>query len=233
MQIMDRWSTAQPGGPGRPFVTYYDVSTGERMELSGTTTGNWIAKTANLLVEELDGEVGTRVQIELPVHWLRIVWLLATWTVGGVVVDTRGDVRVCGPHALDIDSAARPHAKHSVASALLPFGRPFPTAPAGYLDLGVVLPGQPDSYFPYDQPAPDDPAVELGGLALTHGALETAVPPSADRLLLEPAGLDRDVRSVLAAAHGGGSIVLVSHAGGQPAPADVERIALQEQARIA
>ena len=30
MQMMERWSAAQSGGAARPFVTYYDVSTGER-----------------------------------------------------------------------------------------------------------------------------------------------------------------------------------------------------------
>ena len=28
-----------------PLLTYYDISTGERVELSGTTTANWVAKT--------------------------------------------------------------------------------------------------------------------------------------------------------------------------------------------
>ena len=87
MELLTRWSGLQSGGPGRPFVTYYDVATGERTELSGTTTANWVAKTANLLVDELDAEPTTRVQVALPTHWLRIVCVLATWAVGGTVVD--------------------------------------------------------------------------------------------------------------------------------------------------
>ena len=29
MELLTRWSSVQPGGPGRPFVTYYDVATGD------------------------------------------------------------------------------------------------------------------------------------------------------------------------------------------------------------
>src|SRR5690349_5464694 len=77
--------------PSRPFVTYYDAASGERVELSGTTTRNWVMKAANLLVEEADAEVGIRVMPTMPSHWMRIVWLLATWAVGGIVVDQKGD----------------------------------------------------------------------------------------------------------------------------------------------
>ena len=43
----------------RPLITYYDDATGERVELSGTTTANWAAKAANLLRDECDVEPGT------------------------------------------------------------------------------------------------------------------------------------------------------------------------------
>ena len=48
--------------PARPLLTYDDRGTGERVELSATTTANWVAKTANLLVDELDLEAGGRLQ---------------------------------------------------------------------------------------------------------------------------------------------------------------------------
>ncbi|MEI8082681.1 MAG: TIGR03089 family protein, partial [Actinomycetes bacterium] len=51
-----------------PFVTFYDVSTSERVELSGTTFENWVAKTANFLRDEFDIEPGSRVGGRLPVH---------------------------------------------------------------------------------------------------------------------------------------------------------------------
>jgi len=225
MELLTRWSSIQPGGPGRPFVTYYDVATGERTELSGTTTANWVAKSANLLVDELDAEPATRIEVALPTHWLRIVWILATWAIGGTLVDVDGTVFVAGPDAVEDPSPAR----HRVASALLPFAVPFPTAPMGFLDLGAVLPGQPDAFFPLDQPTDDVPAVDISDLSLTYGGLETATPPSASRTLLTPGPLARDVIATLSAALGGGSIVLVSSG----SPADVDRIAGQEQALLA
>ena len=224
MQLLTRWSSAQPGGPGRPFVTYYDLETGERTELSGTTTANWVAKTANLLVDELDAEPGVRVQIALPMHWLRTVWILAAWAVGGTVVDDGGDVFVAGPGSLTQLSPAR----HRVASALRPFGTPFPTPPAGHIDLGVALPGQPDAFFPIEEPNVDTRAVDLADLKVTHAELETAAPPSSERMLLTPVTLSRDVTAILAALVGGGSLVLVSNA----TPADLDRLAGQEQALI-
>lgn len=225
MELLARWSTAQPGGPGRPFVTYYDVGTGERTELSGTTTANWVAKTANLLVDELDAESATAIEIALPTHWLRTVWILASWAVGGTIVDADGDVLVCGPASLEHSSPAR----HRVASALLPFGTPFPTTPSGFTDLGVVLPGQPDAFVALDEPAQDVPAVDLVDLTIAYGDLTTTAEPSPSRSLLTSGSLARDVTATLAAAVGGGSIVLVS-AG---SAADVERIAGQEHALIA
>jgi uncharacterized protein (TIGR03089 family) len=222
MELLKRWSGAQPGGPGRPFVTYYDVGTGERTELSGTTTANWVAKTANLLVDELDAEPGTRIEIALPTHWLRTVWILATWAVGGTVVDSAGDVFVADPDSLASPSPAR----HRVASALLPFGTPFPTPPADAIDLGSALPAQPDAFFPSDEPTHDTPAVELANASLTYRDLNGGAPPSADRILLTPGTLDRDITVTLAALLGGGSIVLVR--GGSDA--DLDRLASQEQA---
>src|SRR5262249_10238292 len=72
--------------PVRPLVTFYDDATGERIELSATTFGNWVAKTANLLVDELDAEPGDRIALDLPPHWQTAVWLFAAWSAGLHVV---------------------------------------------------------------------------------------------------------------------------------------------------
>ncbi|MFL6089212.1 MAG: TIGR03089 family protein [Aeromicrobium sp.] len=224
MDLLKPWSSAQPGGAGRPFVTYYDVSSGERTELSGTTTGNWVAKVANLLIDECDAEPGVRVNVALPTHWLRPVWLLATWAVGGTVISAGGDIVICGPDGME----SAPAVRHRFASALLPFGAPFPNPPAGFLDLGVVLPGQPDAYFATEDAQPDDPAVDLPDQQLTYADLEKAG-GSGERLLYPATTLANDITSTVAAARGGGSMVLVSHG----SPADTERIAQQEHVRYA
>ncbi|NUS49594.1 MAG: TIGR03089 family protein, partial [Nocardioidaceae bacterium] len=67
--------------PARPFVTFYDHDSGERVELSLTTYANWVAKTAGLLQDELDGERGGLVLVDRPTHWLGAVWLGAVWSV--------------------------------------------------------------------------------------------------------------------------------------------------------
>jgi len=71
---------------GRPLITYYDDATGERTELSVATFANWVAKTANLLVDGLAAEPGQRAGLCLPVHWQSAVWHFACWAAGLVVV---------------------------------------------------------------------------------------------------------------------------------------------------
>jgi uncharacterized protein (TIGR03089 family) len=62
-----------------------------RIELSGRVLDNWVAKTANLLVDELDAAAGTRIELDLPVHWKSLVWALAGWQVGAAIVPRPGD----------------------------------------------------------------------------------------------------------------------------------------------
>ncbi|HEX5017452.1 MAG TPA: TIGR03089 family protein [Actinomycetes bacterium] len=68
--------------PGRPRLTYYDDATGERVELSAQTLANWVTKTMNLLVQDVDVEERTRVSLHLPLHWLTAVWIIAADAVG-------------------------------------------------------------------------------------------------------------------------------------------------------
>src|SRR5688500_7214303 len=72
--------------PARPLITFYDDSTGERVELSVVTFANWVAKTANLLVDGLGAEPGQQVSLDLPAHWQAAVWHAACWAAGLVTV---------------------------------------------------------------------------------------------------------------------------------------------------
>jgi uncharacterized protein (TIGR03089 family) len=69
----------------RPLVTAYDDGSGERVELSVATTANWVAKTANFLVDELGVEPGDTVGVMLPLHWQAAVVVLACWSAGAAV----------------------------------------------------------------------------------------------------------------------------------------------------
>lgn len=121
----DLLSSALAADPGRPLVTFYDDATGERVELSVATFANWVAKTANLLQDELSVEPGDRVALLLPAHWQTAVWLLACASVG-VVADVAGDpasadVVVSGPEPESLD-AARACSGARIALALRPLG---------------------------------------------------------------------------------------------------------------
>ena len=77
--------------PARPLVTFYDDSTGERVELSVATYANWVAKTANLLQDEFDVGPGSTVAVALPVHWQTAAVLLGVWSCGAAVLDTAAE----------------------------------------------------------------------------------------------------------------------------------------------
>ena len=203
-----------------PLLTYYDQSTGERVELSATTTSNWVAKTSNFLVDELDADTSTRIRIGLPTHWLRFVWILSAWNVGAAVVDTGADIGVSGPE-LEADE------RHRVAASLRPLGGRFAIQPEGFLDLGAEVPGHGDHFFPLDRPSPETPALVINGVMRTHTDL-LATAPEKRRLVVEPGPVERDAELAVSTLLGGGSLVVVSSA----TPADLVRVAEQESAQI-
>jgi uncharacterized protein (TIGR03089 family) len=199
---------------GQPLVTWYDHTTGERVELSVATYANWVAKTASLLAEEYDAERGGSVRIDLPTHWLGPVFLGAAWTLGLVVTDSeQPDAVVCGPAGLD---RWAPEADRIpvLACSLRPLGVRFAEPlPAGVHDVGVEVWSQPDAFTPWDPPRGDDRATDgltqddmwsqaAAGTSLPDGGrlLATANPAS-------PSGLTAFIEPLVR----GGSVVLVSH----------------------
>lgn len=221
MKTLDRLLSAS-ADPSQPLLTYYDMSTGERVELSTTTTANWVAKTSNFLVDELDAEPGTRIRIGLPSHWLTTVWILSTWNVGAVIVDTGADIGLSGPELV----ADEPH---KVAASLRPLGGRFATAPDGFLDLGAEVPGHGDHFMAMDRPTPSSPAVELDGVTRSQADVLGAANPDSARKVVSPGSLSRDVSLIVDACLGGGSLVIVASA----TPDDMARVAQQEGGEMA
>ncbi len=203
-----------------PLLTYYDIATGERVELSGTTTANWVAKTSNFLVDDLDADPSTRVRIGIPTHWLRFVWILSAWNVGAAVVDSAADIGLSGPE-LEADE------RHRAAASLRPLGGRFTTEPDGFLDVGAEVPGHGDHFFAAEPPNGETVAVELEGTRRTHADVLTTTPDNR-RVLVEPGTVARDAQLIAAACLGGGSLVIVTSA----TPADIARVAEQESAQI-
>ncbi|MER5636954.1 TIGR03089 family protein [Kitasatospora sp. NPDC002227] len=160
---------ASDADPSRPLVTFYDDATGERVELSAKTFDNWVAKTANLLQDELNAGPEDRAALLLPAHWQSAVWLLACWSVGVTAVPAGDpattDLVVSGPDGLE---TAQSCPGERVALALRPLGGRFPQRPEGFLDYAAEVPGQGDRFAPYSPVDPAAPALEtqVDGLPL-------------------------------------------------------------------
>ncbi|MEU1804237.1 TIGR03089 family protein [Streptomyces sp. NPDC019937] len=218
----DLLRSALAADPARPLVTFYDDATGERVELSVATFANWVAKTANLLQDDLAVAPGDRVALLLPAHWQTAVWLLACSSVG-VLADLGGDpaaadVVVSGPDTLE---EARACSGERMALALRPLGGRFPQPPQGFADYAVEVPSQGDRFAPYAPVDPDAPALAVGGLELTGAELVERARADAAAHGLEPGsrvlsglpydgweGLSYGLYAPLAA---GGSVVLCRH----------------------
>ncbi len=209
-------AAARAGDPSRPFLTFYDDGTGERVELSLATLDNWVAKTANLLQDGLGTAGGERVAILLPPHWQSAVWMLAAWSAGLVVdlrdasdaidagggsddpngadapASTGADVVVAGADQLERALAAG--GRDTVALALRPLGGPFTEPlPAGVLDYGAEVLAYGDAFVPYTPPDGNAPALlttadptAAAGPALTGAALVRRAQALATTLALEP-----------------------------------------------
>jgi acyl-CoA synthetase (AMP-forming)/AMP-acid ligase II len=93
--------------PGRPAVTFYDDATGERVELSTATLDNWVAKTANMLVDTLGLAPGDMVAVDLPAHWSTAAILLAAWSAGAEVLlaSRTSQIRSRSSHEVEIGGA--------------------------------------------------------------------------------------------------------------------------------
>ncbi|AEI11633.1 TIGR03089 family protein [Cellulomonas gilvus] len=193
--------------PGRPRLTWYAAG-GERVELSGAVLDNWVSKTTNLLVEELDAGPGTVVALDLPPHWRTALWALATWRTGATLAwgaDPGADVLV---------TAAPPAAAHAqlVVVALPALARrAVVDLPAGAVDAAaaVMTYGDTIGWVPPTEPQ----RTALVGTAdgpVPHGELAgwwSGARP--ERLLLGPQPSADWLRSVAGTLAAGGSLVLV------------------------
>ncbi|WP_307844765.1 TIGR03089 family protein [Actinotalea solisilvae] len=224
--------------PGRPRLTWYGPG-GERIELSGHVLVNWVTKTTNLLVEELDAGPGTRVLVDLPPHWRTVVWALAAWRAGACVVLTgRGpggaadgadaaDAVPCDVVVTDRPQAHPGAGRPDVVAVALPaLARRWEgELPTGALDAAssVMTYGDALGFVPPRDAAA--PAVAGPGAAdgATHAALlgwATAAgaglrrTPGPERVLLEPTdhGVDAVLGAALAALADDGSVVLLAPA---------------------
>jgi uncharacterized protein (TIGR03089 family) len=138
--------------PTRPLLTYYDHRTGERTELSGATLDNWVAKTANLVVDGCGLARGDTAAVWLPPHWQTAAILLGCWTAGlsvafGAADDTGTGVAFAGTEMIEAAPVElAPGAGERYALGLAPLGMPLAVAPAGWTDYIVEVRGHGDRY---------------------------------------------------------------------------------------
>ncbi len=221
----------------RPFVTFYDEITGERIELSVATFTNWVAKTANLIVDGLGLGPGDVLRLDLPRHWQAPLWAVAAWSAG-LTVDLSGDpaaaaLAVCGPAGIDTALAA----PDVIALSLRPLGAPFApgSLPAGVLDYGREVGGYADEFrgpagFDADVPLIVDRAESRTNEQAIRQAVGHATAWGLDeggRLLVDEAldPVDEVLATTLVPLVRAGSAVLVKDAG----PDRIEAIAAAER----
>ncbi len=219
----------------RPFLTYYDLRTGARTELSGVTFANWVDKTCHLYAE-LGVEPGDVVALPIaltdPGHWVTLALTMAAWQAGATVTPAdAGDalVTAVGPSDPRVDvGGAFGGTGVLLASSLHPLGAGFERQlPPDVVDFSVDVRSQPDQHIEAE-PDPSDLAWVDSARRLTYGDLARAVESSHDRGVLVPTTpYDTVLAALVSPLLGGGSTVVVVG----PAHADhLARIAESEKA---
>lgn len=220
--ISQRLSQRTRSAGGDPLITYYDLGTGDRTELSAITVSNWVDKTCALLAHEHGLDLGDVVLLDLartdPGHWVTAIWELACWRLGGCVAvgDAPGSwtgpeprLVVAGPEYAPAAELAAGLGADLLACRLHPLGLPFAERlPVGVIDYGLEVRGQPDQFAAGPVPG-TEPAWRSSEAGLSQAEL-AALAGSPARRMLRPATPWQAVRDgVVSALIGGGSVVVV------------------------
>ena len=193
--------------PTRPLLTWYDDATGERTELSGATLANWVAKTANLLTDEVGAAPGDAAGVLLPPHWQTAAVLLGCWSAKLTVAGTPGPVEALFVAVDRVGEAAGWTAGERYALALDPFALPMRQVPAGCTDFVTAVRGHGDHFTP-------DPAAGDGDAALLARAAARATElglTQGDRLLVDVTANPDPVDWLLTPLTAGASVVACAH----------------------
>lgn len=132
-------------GGTAPFITFVNIDSSERAELSARSLGNWVAKTHFLLGDELGLGPGDRAAIDLPPHWMGMPVLLGCWFAGLHVLTSpaqSAQVAFVGP-----EDNRPADADDVYAVSLHPLGMPLPAERLHGADdyVSAVRP-QPDKW---------------------------------------------------------------------------------------
>lgn len=210
---IDLMTALRSGQSTSPRLTWYGPDA-ERVELSGRVLDNWVAKTSNLLQDELDAEPGTRLRLDLPAHWKSLILALSAWQLGLEVVLGDADAELLA--TADPGPGAAAGAFDVVMAVALPaLAMRWPgDLPTGVVDYAAEVRSHGDVFMPHVDPEASRRAVETAaGTAHTHAELLdgfAAAHGQGPRLLV-PAGdgLEAALANSLGAWMSDGSVVLV------------------------
>jgi uncharacterized protein (TIGR03089 family) len=204
--------------PAQPLLTLYDGDA--RVELSGATTANWVAKSANLLVDSLGSP--DPVGLLLPLHWQTVALMLAGVATGAEVVLAAEATGLAGCAAAfvlapDVPAAVDAGVDDVLALSGHPLGAATGPLPAMALDYAQEVPSHGDHF---GGPAPAAARITVAGRAVGPvGELS-----SDDRVLtaLDPA--DPMGAGILLAALAAGAGLVLLRSGDAAAVAATERV---------
>jgi uncharacterized protein (TIGR03089 family) len=203
--------------PTTPLLTWYDDATGDRTELSGATMDNWVAKTANLLVDGAGLGPGDTAAVLLPPHWQTAAILLGGWAAGLELLTGPGPQPVDALFAwpATVEAATAWPAGDRYATGLLPLAMPLRPLPPGFVDYTVEVRGHGDRFVASQPVIAEDAALD----GTDHGTISAAADARAQELGITPgarvlidAGTHPDPADwLLAPLYAGASIVLCAN----------------------
>ncbi len=211
--VIDLMTALRSGQSTSPRLTWYGPDS-ERVELSGRVLDNWVAKTSNLLQDELDAEPGTRLRLDLPAHWKSVILAVAAWQLGAEVVFAGAEAELLA--TTDPAHGAAEGGFDAVMAVALPaLAMRWPGGlPSGAVDYAAEVRSHGDVFMAHVDPEASRRAILASdGTAHTHGGLLAgfAVPVGSGSRILVRAddGLEAVLAQSLGAWHGDGSVVLV------------------------
>jgi uncharacterized protein (TIGR03089 family) len=167
--IPEAFAAAVRRDPTIPLLTWYDDASGDRTELSGATLDNWVAKTANLLIDGAGLGEGDAVAVLLPPHWQSAALLLGTWAAG-LAADLGGEpqpVEALFTSPEGVTAATAWPTGDRYATGLLPLAMPLREVPPGFIDYVVEVRNFGDR-FVAARPVDGNDRAMAGPVELSH-----------------------------------------------------------------
>ena len=128
-------------GPA-PIITW--ISSAGRIELSTVTFANAVSKAGNFLVDGLELEESSKLNVNLGNHWQSPVWL-ATALCVGIELDDQAPILVSHSDAITTWTGA---IDQLIFVSRDPFGMPEKNLPAGYINGSAEVRNFGDYFSP-------------------------------------------------------------------------------------